>query len=133
MDDEQAGLGNQEAAEERARAAEERARLLETRLEAERAARRLGLIDEDAVFRLMDAERVEFDEAGRPANVEALVRELAERRPWLRASRDGGGTASPTNPPRDGFRTLARDAIRRMSHDEINANWDAVEAALRSG
>ncbi len=135
MADEPARSPSQETTEERVRAAEERARLLETRLHAERAARRLGLVDEDAAFRLLDVERIEFDEAGHPANIEALMKELAERRPWLCAVRDGAGAASsgasPTNPSRDGFRTLTRDAIRRMSPDEINANWDAVEAALR--
>ena len=132
MDDETAPPGDQEVTDVRARAAEERAHLLETRLHVERAARRMGLVDEDAAFRLLDLDRIEFDAAGQPANIEALMQELLERRPWLGAGAFSN-RASPTNPSRDGQRTLTRDAIRRMSPDEINANWDAVAAALRSG
>ena len=134
---------------ERARAAEERARLLEVRLEVERCARRAGVVDEDAAYRLMDLQELEYDAAGKPANVEELLQKLLETRPWLRtgahtgASPDAFGKtdgasangsvagASPANPPRDAVRAMTRDAIRRMTPDQINANWEAVEAALR--
>lgn len=116
-------------ADERARAAEERARWLEVRLEAERCARRLGVVDEDAAFRLLDRDRIECDEAGRPVNVDRLMKELVEQRPWLARPES---SVSVANPPRDGFRTLSVEAIRRMSPDEINDNWDAVQAALRT-
>lgn len=117
------------AAEERARIAEERARLLEVRLEAERCARKLGIVDEDAAFQLLDRDRIECDETGRPANVDRLMEELIAQRPWLVRSEAG---TSVTNPPRDGFRTLSLDAVRRMSPEEINDNWEAIQAALRA-
>jgi len=138
MDDDRALQQSLEQAEERARSAEERARSLEVRLEVERYARRAGIVDEDAAFRLMDHARVELDPTGLPSNVEALLKELAERRPWLlnaeaRGSKDEGAVgAGPANPPRDGFRTLSVEAIRRMSPDQINDNWEAIEAALRA-
>jgi predicted phage gp36 major capsid-like protein len=126
---------------ERARAAEERARSLEVRLQVERCARRAGVVDEDAAYRLMDLQELEYDAAGRPANVEELMQRLLEARPWLRrggagpdgapAAGPGAAGASPANPPRDAVRSMSRDAIRRMTPDQINANWEAVEAALR--
>jgi hypothetical protein len=132
MDDARALQESLEAAEQRARAAEERARSLEVRIEVERSARRAGIVDEDAAFRLMELARVERDPSGAPTNVDALVRELAEARPWLRgegASRPDDGSG-PANPPRDGRRTLTVEAIRRMTPEQINAQWEAIEGAL---
>ncbi|NLH99265.1 MAG: hypothetical protein GX446_07205 [Chthonomonadales bacterium] len=129
MEDDGALPESVHAAEERARSAEERARWLEVRLEVERCARQMGIVDEDAAFRLLDRDRIECDETGRPANVERLLAELAEQRPWLVRS---DSAPSVTNPPRDGFRTLSLSAIRRMTPDEINDNWEAIQAALRA-
>jgi hypothetical protein len=127
MDEGQALRESLEETEHRARTAEERARSLEVRLEVERFARRAGIVDEDAAFRLLDTGRVEYDATGKPTNVETLVRELAEARPWLVEGRAG----SPMNPPRDDFRTLTVEAIRRMTPEQINANWEAIQAVLR--
>ena len=38
----------------------------------------------------------------------------------------------PATPPSGGGVTITRDQIKGMSRDEINANWDAVQAALRA-
>ena len=117
---------------ERLRAAEERARMLELRLAVERSARRAGVVDEDAAFQLLDRSRVEWDETGAPANVETLLEELLRRKPWLRQPREVPAPAvNLTNPAREAPRRLTREAIRRMTPEEINANWEAIEAALR--
>lgn len=132
--------GRNAHAEERARAAEERARLLEVRLAVERWARQAGVVDEDAAFRLLDLERLEFDDGGTPTNVEQVLGQMLEERPWLRGTHErepqsdtagDSDPASPANPPREDSRLLTIEAIRRMSPEEINANWTAIEAALR--
>ena len=38
----------------------------------------------------------------------------------------------PANPPSGGNGVITRDQVKGMSRDEINANWDAVQAALRA-
>lgn len=135
MDDNTALRDSLAAAEDRARTAEERALLLQTRLEVERCARREGIVDEDAAFRLLDTGRVELDGSGRPVNVEALIKELVTERPWLIGGPGGAPaphetSASPANPPRDGTRRMTHDDLRRMTPEQINANWDAIQAAL---
>lgn len=135
MDEQGAAKAAEPTVEDRARAAEERARALEGRLEIERTARRMGIVDEDAAYRLLDNDRLQWDDAGRPRNVEALLRDLIAERPWLRmeGATASEASASPANPSGGGGRRLTREAIRRMTSDEINAQWDAVVAALRTG
>jgi hypothetical protein len=133
MDDDVGLRESLESANERARSAEERARLLELRLEVERCARQAGIVDTDAAFRLLDASRAERNEAGDLVNVGALVGELAQARPWLlgATTTTDERTASPANAPRDGSRRLTRDDLRRMTPEQINANWEAIQTALR--
>ncbi len=54
-----------------------------TRMEIERQARRLSIVDEDAAYRLLDAAKLEYDDDGKPANVEALLKDLARAKPYL--------------------------------------------------
>lgn len=48
---------------------------------------KLGLVDVDAVTRLLDRSAVEFDESGRPTNAEELVRALVRSKPYLAGGR----------------------------------------------
>lgn len=93
------------------------------------AAYRLGAVDPDAVFRLIDLSKVDFDEDGNPIGVEEAVKELLAARPYLRAVSQASQT-SPTNPPRQA--TLTPEQIRAMSVEEINRRWDEVRQALRA-
>jgi hypothetical protein len=52
------------------------------RLEVERAARKLGFIDEDDAFRLLDRDAIVFDD-GKPQNVAELLGTLAKAKPHL--------------------------------------------------
>ncbi len=70
-------------AETKAQAAEARLRETVTRVEIERQARRLSIVDEDAAYRLLDAAKLEYDGDGKPANVEALLKDLARAKPYL--------------------------------------------------
>jgi len=85
-------------------------------------ARELGIIDPDAAYRLLDLAEVEYDESGRPANIERLLRELVRKRPFL-----VGNSASATNPSRT---TISlEDAVKSGDLEAINR---AFEAALRA-
>lgn len=111
-------------------------RALTTQAEVERQARKLGIVDEDAAARLIDTGQITYDDAGKPVNVEALLAELVRARPWLKAADQPQSTAptSPTNAQRtNAGRTLTRADIAKMTPDQINANWDAVQEVLKSG
>jgi hypothetical protein len=56
-------------------------------------AQKLGAVDSDAVYRLLDRDGLEFDSQGRPQNVETAVKALLKERPYLsrgNGSADGG-------------------------------------------
>lgn len=109
------------------------AELKQNRVKAELAlsASRLRLADPEAAFRLLDYEAVQFDDAGRPVNLETIITEVIKRFPILIASATAPTTA-PNNPARqaDSSLTLTREQIATMTPDQINQNWPAVQAFL---
>lgn len=80
--------GNAKEASEKLTAAEARAQDLAIRLSVERAARKLGFIDEDDAYRLIDRKAVDMDDDGEPANVDTLLAALAKAKPHLVKSQD---------------------------------------------
>lgn len=94
---------------------------LVVRYEAMLAAQKLGIVDPDAAYRLMDLAAIEFDDDGRPTNVEAVMRQLLQQRPYLAPQ----SQLSPSNPAtggRPGFftRSQLRDPKFFQEHrDEI--------------
>ncbi len=98
----------------------------------ERTAQRLGIVDGDAAYRLLDSSAVEFDDSGKPTNVQALLEGLLESRPWLKGGAGQptttGGSASAPARSREGGLTV--EAIRKMSRTEIMQRMDEVTAAL---
>ena len=87
---------------------------------------KLGIVDADAAYRLLDKGAIEFDANGKPTNTEALLNDLLKAKPYLA----GAGT-SAMNPGR--ARKFSRDEIEKMSPAEINKNWDAIKDSLESG
>ena len=85
-------------------------------------------LDAQLAVRLLDKEAVEFDDAGKPVNIEALLDELIEQYPYLAVHRGGAGTTNPAKPGNGA--KLTREAIERMSPEEINRRWDEVSAVL---
>jgi hypothetical protein len=83
LTDEERRTAELDEARSKASTAEKRAQETALQLSVERQARKLGIVDEDAAFRLLDTAAVEFDENGKPSNVEALLKTLTESRPWL--------------------------------------------------
>jgi len=134
MEDEELERVRREAAAaiEQARREAEEARVeahaAALRAEIGRAARRLHVVDEDAACRLIDASGLGPGD-DLPGRVEAALAALVREKPYLAAWSDG---ASAANPPRDESRRLGRDELRRMTPEQINANWEAVQRALRA-
>lgn len=117
-------------AEAQKREATTAARLREQALQlaVQAAAQKVGIVDAEVALALV-RNGIEFDGDGVPQGVEAALTALAQAKPFLKAQASGG---SPTNPPRAGA-TLTKEAISKMTPDQINANWPAVQAALEKG
>lgn len=81
--------------------ATERKTLL-VRSEIERQARKLGVVDEDAAYRLLDLDALELDEDGKPKNVEALLKKLLEARPYLKGTTQETRAGVPVTPRANG-------------------------------
>jgi hypothetical protein len=86
-----AELEREQAAWQRER--QERTLKYETML----AASRLGIVDPEAAYRLLDLSKVEFDDDGNPTNLDKALQELLKAKPYL-AGHATAGAGSPTNP-----------------------------------
>jgi hypothetical protein len=93
-------------------------------------ASRLGVVDPEAAYRLLDLKQVEFDEDGRPANLEKVLKDLVAKKPYLVAS----GVPSPTNPAQgriSGQQVFSRSQLRDPKF--FAANREAIMQAVREG
>lgn len=97
------------------------------RYEVMLAASKLGIVDPEAAWRLLDAAEIEYDDQGRPQQVEKALQTLISKKPYL----TGGGSSGTTNPAR--ALQLTREQIEKMTPAEINRRWDEVQKALESG
>jgi hypothetical protein len=70
-------------AERKARGLEEQLRTSGLRLAVEREGRKVGLVDTDAAFRLLDRDAIAYDTDGAPSNVGALLANLVKAKPYL--------------------------------------------------
>jgi hypothetical protein len=97
------------------------------RHQVESAARDLGIADPLAAWKLLEPSALEFDDTGSPTNVAQALEALLAKHPIL----TGAAQSNVTNPPRAaGAPSLTRQALAKMSPDEINNNWDAISAQL---
>lgn len=102
------------------------------RYEVMLTANKLGIVDPDAAFRLLDVSSLEFDEDGKPNNIEKVLKKLVSDKPYLIGS--GGGSASPTNPAQGrigGQQQFTRSQLR--DHKFYQANRDAILKAAAEG
>jgi len=95
-------------------------------LAVHQAATKLGIVDPEVALALIQG-KVEYDDKGSPQGVEEALAQLLESKPYLKASAQAP-TPGATNPGRKP--QLTREAIQRMSREEINARWDEVSAVL---
>ena len=77
------------------------------RYEVMLAASKLGIVDPDAAYRLLDTSSLEFDDEGQPKNVEKALKNLLTNKPYLAG---GAGHASAANPA-GGARNVSDDPI----------------------
>ena len=87
----------EEAAKSELQKAQERAAELEKKIEADKLERRemavsheiaiqsgkLGIVDGDVAYKLLDKEAIEFDDNGKPKNIEDLLKKLVQDKPYL--------------------------------------------------
>lgn len=99
---------------------------LSTQNEVTQTAARLGIVDPDAAYKLLDKEAIEYEENGKPKNVETLLQSLLKGKPYLAGSGTSAMNAGKT-------RKFSREEIEKMSPAEINKNWDAIKDYLERG
>jgi len=92
----------QSEAEAKAKAAEDRYRALLVDQEIERAAQKHGAVNPVAVTKLLDRDKLEYDEAGLPTNAERLVKKLLEDETYLVAGGQSGRPGVPSSPRSSG-------------------------------
>lgn len=88
------------------------------------AASNAGFVDVDDAMRLLPTDEIEVD-GDRVAGVDGLVAKLVASKPYLTKRQTAPSPTNPSSPSR-----LTLEAIKRMSPQEINANWDAVQDVL---
>jgi len=91
----------------------------------------LGVVDPEAAYRLLDVKQIEFDDDGKPVNLERVLKELVAQKPYLVAS---GGMPSPTNPAQgriSGQQVFTRSQLRDPKF--FASNRDAIMQAMREG
>lgn len=111
---------------------DERIQKLSLRHEVVLQASKLGIVDPDAAYKLLDKKDVEYED-GEPTNVEALLTKLLDEKPYLKgkAGPAGGKTPSPTTPSaRSKDAPLTMADVNRMTDDEIAARFDEVQKVL---
>ena len=104
----------------------------------ETAAIKLDAHDAETIARLIDRDALEFDDDGEPTNLDDLLDELKTSKPFLFGKTAKAPAAPKVNPgkPDSGNQNkgaLTRDAIEKMTPDEINKNWDAIQALMKEG
>jgi flagellar biosynthesis GTPase FlhF len=93
------------------------------------AASRMGIVDPEAAYKLLDLASIEFEEDGTPKNVEKALRDLIAKRPYLAS----GAAGSPMNPARgqSSPATFTRSQLRDPTF--FKAHRDAIMQAMREG
>lgn len=84
------------------------------RYETMLAASKLGIIDPDAAYRLLDLASLEYNEDGTPKNLEKALRDLTRAKPYLVGAPSNAVTNPATGQRRAGTFTRQQIADRRF-------------------
>lgn len=123
-----------------ARIAELEAKVIETESKAKDravyaaivdAAARLGAGKPQMIQRLLDPAAIEYDEAGDPKNIDALVSAFLKVNPEFTST--AGRPAGDAGQGARGKSTLTAADIKKMKPDEINSRWAEVSEVLARG
>lgn len=96
-------------------------------------ASKLNIIDIDAASRLIDASRIDYDEAGSPTNIDVLLKELVKARPWLAGKTQPQTSGGATNPPRSqtsGPQEITKEYVQQVQAGGREA-WNALSEQER--
>lgn len=118
-------------AQRKAQAAEQKANERLIRSEVKFLSAELGIVDPEAAYALMAKDGVKVNDDGTVEGVKEALQNLVNEKPYLKgqpASPKGGADFSGGN----SGQVLTREMIERMSPEEINKNWAAIEQFLRS-
>lgn len=113
-----------------------RSTLKESFLEAAVAKHSRKLADVDAALKLLDASTVEYDDNGRPSNIDSVLESTLERFPFLKAGSASSkavdtGTTNPGKARKGG--SLTREAVQNMSHSERVERMSEITAWAANG
>ena len=124
-----------EEAKTAAQAATEKANQRLIRAEVKVLAKDLGIVDPDAAFALADLSKVQVAEDGTVSGVMDALEALVKAKPYLVGKAGQGGVGSGSNPGAGagGAQTFTREQIKRMTPDEINANWATIQKQMEAG
>lgn len=96
-------------------------------------ASKLNIIDIDAASKLIDASRIDYDEAGSPTNIDVLLKELVKARPWLAGKAQPQTSGGATNPPRSqtsGPQEITKEYVQQVQAGGREA-WNALSEQER--
>jgi hypothetical protein len=117
------------SAADRAEALEAKLRKLNVRTTIEREARKLGFVDEDVAYRLVDTDDLDLDDDGVPTNATELLEEILKKRPYLKASGDdeergerGKKNGVPSTPKNKGGKPTTREEDIEKTKEEMRAS-----------
>ena len=77
-----------------------------------------------------DMDALDLDESGAAKDEAALLSRIKADYPDFIGAVNTEGT-KPLTPPPGGVKTYTREQLKGLSAEEINANWSAVQAALK--
>ena len=104
------------------------------RYEVQLAAGKLGIVDPDAAVKLLDWSTVEYGTDGSPTNVEAALKALIAKRPYLASQQQQpsiGATNPGTRAAPPGARTYSRSELG--DYEFYSKNREDIQSAMKEG
>lgn len=101
-------------------------------------ANKLGIIDTDVAAKLIDFGKIEVDESGNPKNIDALLTELTEQKPYLvgKGEKASVGSGANTSTENQGAKPIwAQSELREKLQDHAwyKEHQEEIESAQREG
>lgn len=101
-------------------------------------ANKLGIVDPEVAAKLINSEAIEFEEDGSPKNIEGLLTELVEQKPYLvgKAEKQSVGSGANTSTEEQGAKPIwgqseLRDKLQ--DHSWYVEHKAEVDSAVREG